>query len=228
MSKNAPAFQFYPSDFLGGVMLLSDEAVGIYIKLMSALWIKGNQLPSDHAKLAKAAQTTLEALDRVWGELEGHFEEADGFIAHARFTKDIGIRESRRAAGKMGGDAKANGKQSSSKRPSKRLAKAWQKPSKNSEGGSWLLPPEWDTPAIKTALDAWEQMRVDIKKPVKSRERVSRPWAKLFDSAEHFLATIEYCTAQEYRGLNPEYLPERGKKNGKKKSVGEQMLEGSF
>ena len=40
MAKNTPAFQFYPSDFIGGVTLLSDEATGVYIKLLSQLWIQ--------------------------------------------------------------------------------------------------------------------------------------------------------------------------------------------
>jgi uncharacterized protein YdaU (DUF1376 family) len=50
MSK-PPAFQFYPSDFLIGVMMLSDEEVGIYAKMLCAQWLHGS-LPND-AKLIK-------------------------------------------------------------------------------------------------------------------------------------------------------------------------------
>lgn len=37
----SPAFQFYPADFLVGVMGLSDEEAGAYIKMLSVQWLKG-------------------------------------------------------------------------------------------------------------------------------------------------------------------------------------------
>ena len=37
----APAFQFYAQDFLTGVMYLTNEEVGIYIKMLSKQWTDG-------------------------------------------------------------------------------------------------------------------------------------------------------------------------------------------
>jgi uncharacterized protein YdaU (DUF1376 family) len=45
MSKS-PAFQFYPKDFLVGVMGMPDEQVGIYIRMLAVQWERGG-LPSD-------------------------------------------------------------------------------------------------------------------------------------------------------------------------------------
>jgi uncharacterized protein YdaU (DUF1376 family) len=48
----APAFQFYPSDFLMGTMMMSAEEVGAYIRLLCYQWDKGS-VPNDDAALAR-------------------------------------------------------------------------------------------------------------------------------------------------------------------------------
>lgn len=48
----SPAFQFYASDFLVGVTGLSNEEVGIYIKLLCLQWERG-ELPADPIALRK-------------------------------------------------------------------------------------------------------------------------------------------------------------------------------
>lgn len=130
MAKNTPAFQFYPQDFLGGVALLTDEEVGIYWKLCSALWNNANELPMDFEKLARASLTTLDAFDRCWPAIADKFEIASNRLSHPRFTKDIALREKRRAAGSLGGYAKASSYQTPSKSNGKGLAKACQMSSK--------------------------------------------------------------------------------------------------
>ena len=44
MYNNPPAFQFYPQDFLTGVMYLTMEERGMYITLLSIQWSK-NKIP---------------------------------------------------------------------------------------------------------------------------------------------------------------------------------------
>jgi len=39
--KNPPAFQFYAADFLIGVMGMSDEEVGIYMRMLCTQWVHG-------------------------------------------------------------------------------------------------------------------------------------------------------------------------------------------
>lgn len=125
MAKNTPAFQFYPQDFLGGVMLLNNKEVGIYIKLLSALWISNNELPLNFDALARATLCTPNEFSQAWELIAEKFEVADKKVSHPRFTKMIELREIRQASGSLGGSSKA-----SSKAPSKRLAKAKQTPSK--------------------------------------------------------------------------------------------------
>lgn len=54
MENKRPAFQFYPQDFLSdpNVMALTNEQVGIYIKLICFCWMQGS-IPSDIQRLAK-------------------------------------------------------------------------------------------------------------------------------------------------------------------------------
>lgn len=49
-NKKAPAFQFYPQDFLVGTADMSAEEVGGYIRLMCYQWSKGG-VPNDNKKL---------------------------------------------------------------------------------------------------------------------------------------------------------------------------------
>ena len=125
MAKNTPAFQFYPSDFIGGVTLLSDEATGVYIKLLSQLWIQGNLLPFSFPKLAAISMTTPEVMHRVWPELEDKFIIEDGNVMHARFQKMMEISEKRRDSGGQGGrTSKANRKQTAKQNKSKESSKS--------------------------------------------------------------------------------------------------------
>jgi hypothetical protein len=41
MTTQPPAFQFYAQDFLTGVMYLTNEEIGIYIKLLAKQWTDG-------------------------------------------------------------------------------------------------------------------------------------------------------------------------------------------
>ena len=63
----APAFQFYPKDFLSSskVQRMSLTEVGIYIKLLSHCWLLGT-LPNDMKKLAGMVGMKSQQLERTW------------------------------------------------------------------------------------------------------------------------------------------------------------------
>jgi uncharacterized protein YdaU (DUF1376 family) len=125
MAKNTPAFQFYPSDFLGGTMMLTDAECGIYIKLLCSLWINKNLLPFCYDKLARCAMANVEEFEAAWPSIEDKFVVSDGTISHPRFTKMMELSEIRRETGSKGGFSKANNSsKTSSKTSSKRLASA--------------------------------------------------------------------------------------------------------
>jgi hypothetical protein len=70
----------------------------------------------------------------------------------------------------------------------------------------WIIPEEFDTPDIRSALGDFEKMRKRIGKPIKDLENTSRI-LKRFDSPEHLLYAIEFCIGNEYQGLKPDYRP---------------------
>lgn len=72
------------------------------------------------------------------------------------------------------------------------------------EEDDWILPDGWDSQELRDALEGWAEMRKRIKKPVRSRASTSKIF-KRFDSPEHLLEVAEYCEANEYQGLKPEY-----------------------
>lgn len=65
--STSPAFQFYPSDFLGSpkVQSMSLTETGAYIRLLALCW-EMNGLPADHAKLAKMLRVPLHRFARIW------------------------------------------------------------------------------------------------------------------------------------------------------------------
>ncbi len=68
----APAFQFYPKDFLTDLscIRLSDEEAGIYVRMMSMYWIENRTLPSDLRVLAEILPHTTHArLKKAWVRL---------------------------------------------------------------------------------------------------------------------------------------------------------------
>jgi uncharacterized protein YdaU (DUF1376 family) len=103
MAKNTPAFQFYPSDFICGTMLLSPEATGAYIRILCVLWMESNLLSVCFRKLQTITQTDAETFARIWPEIEGKFVISDGTLSHARFAQMMEISEKRRQSGSLGG-----------------------------------------------------------------------------------------------------------------------------
>lgn len=116
MAKNTPAFQFYPQDFLGGVMLLDNATTGIYIKLLSVLWISNNTLPLDFDQLARATLCETYEFLEAWDAFCDKFDVASNTVSHPRFTAMIELRDKRKASGSLGGSSRAaNAKQTPSK-----------------------------------------------------------------------------------------------------------------
>jgi uncharacterized protein YdaU (DUF1376 family) len=172
VAKNTPAFQFYPTDFLGGVGLLSDEATGIYIKILSALWVQGNLLPVCFHKLARVALTDASTLERIWPEIEGKFVIKNGQLSHSRFASIMEISSKRRESGSKGGKQKAKQTRSktSSKKGSKTLANCrsmkteersmkTEEENQSTEALLSALPAALRNPRIEQAVEQWSKTR---------------------------------------------------------------------
>ena len=103
-----PAFQFYASDFLSdeNVMLMNNQAVGCYIKLLCFNWKQGS-IPDDIEKIARLCNEDGSAMAQLWPSLEPCFVPGEnGRLINPRIEKERlkqqRFREERSASGKKG------------------------------------------------------------------------------------------------------------------------------
>ena len=104
--NKAPAFQFYAQDFLTGVMYLTNEEIGIYIKMLAKQWTDG--------KIPKKRLGFLVGFDwdKLSDELQGKFIEKDGFLINQRLEKErekhANFSKKQSKNGKKGGRPRKN------------------------------------------------------------------------------------------------------------------------
>lgn len=114
----APAFQFYPSDFLsdGNQLVMELDEVGAYIRLLCVCWIEGH-LPNDPRKLAKMAGTSLREFSRVWPAIAPCFEQdpdSEAFLVHPRLQRERAKQNDRREKARFAGRKSAEIRHSAS------------------------------------------------------------------------------------------------------------------
>lgn len=107
--ERAPAFQFYPKDFLtdGNVAVMSMQERGCYITLLCTCWLE-QSLPSSHDKLSKLVGLPIAAFRKVWPAIQPCFIEADGRLTHKRLEIEREKQEIYRRRQSDAGRASAN------------------------------------------------------------------------------------------------------------------------
>lgn len=87
--EKAPAFQFYPKDFLSdsNVSGMSLQERGAYITLLCICWIDGS-LPIAADRLANMVSTPLKQFAKFWPALAACFVERDGRYVHPRLERE--------------------------------------------------------------------------------------------------------------------------------------------
>lgn len=104
---SAPAFQFYAQDFLTGVMYLTNEEIGIYIKMLAKQWTDG-KIPKK--RLGFLVGINWEDLSE---ELQEKFADCGDYIINERLEmereKQFSYRKKQSENGKKGGRPKKNG-----------------------------------------------------------------------------------------------------------------------
>jgi uncharacterized protein YdaU (DUF1376 family) len=109
----APAFQFYPADFLSdrNVVVMSMQERGVYITLICHAW--QSPLPSDIAHLARICGTPLAAFRKLWPSLAVCFRphpDDPGVLIHPRLErerlKQVEFRQRQSDRGKASGAAR--------------------------------------------------------------------------------------------------------------------------
>lgn len=78
--KNPPAFQFYAADFLIGVMGMTDEEIGIYMRMLCTQWIHGS-LPNCPKTIKKLVNSSKKPSEIVLKKFEIC---DDGMLRNAR------------------------------------------------------------------------------------------------------------------------------------------------
>jgi hypothetical protein len=71
---------------------------------------------------------------------------------------------------------------------------------------SWVIPPNLDSPEVRTKLGQFAEMRSRTKKPIKSLRNTSVILPR-FEDRDHLLYALDTCIANEYQGLKPDYRP---------------------
>jgi uncharacterized protein YdaU (DUF1376 family) len=103
----SPAFQFYAADFLVGVMGMSDEEIGAYIKMLAIQWERGS-LPENANSIKKLINSRKVPSDFL---LEKFPLSSDGTRKNLRLEKErekqASFRASRAVAGSAGGAKRA-------------------------------------------------------------------------------------------------------------------------
>lgn len=111
-TDKAPAFQFYPKDFLtdDAVLAMTNEQVGAYIQLLCHAWLMPEGLPPSMSALARLCHCTPKRFERcVWDGVRVKFREnGEGRWFNPRIEQvrdeQRKYRERRQQQGKDGAD----------------------------------------------------------------------------------------------------------------------------
>lgn len=171
-SEKAPAFPFYPRDFVGDldVAASSLEEVGFYTVLLCYAWLKDG-LPNDHAKLARALHVTPQKFARLWAVVGEKFPKAPD--ERLRNPRQEEVREEQRAhraerseSGRRGNDRRWKDTRSAIAQSSlsDESANAEGSPSSSSASASSVQPPKEQVavPRAHTTTDTGAAARVFI------------------------------------------------------------------
>lgn len=109
----APAFQFYPADWVMSTRTIPAEARGVYIDLLSFAWTEGG-LPADLSGLESFVGLPKGKFKKLWETHLAHRWESDGNgrLVNPRQVKELekqkAWREKSAKGGRASGKARAN------------------------------------------------------------------------------------------------------------------------
>jgi uncharacterized protein YdaU (DUF1376 family) len=109
--NQAPAFQFYPADFLAdeNVVVMSLAGRGAYITLLCYCWREGS-IPVDFTRMGRMCGVDSSAMAQLWEELHGCFEKAGDRYINPRLEreriKQAEHRNERRESGRKGAESR--------------------------------------------------------------------------------------------------------------------------
>jgi uncharacterized protein YdaU (DUF1376 family) len=113
MTDKAPAYQWYPRDYMSdeAVALMSYEQRGIYRDLLDRQWLEGS-IPADLSQLAAILRIPVSRFEKLWPQVSAKFKPAgEGRLVNTRMErereKQDAYRELQRQKGISSGRARA-------------------------------------------------------------------------------------------------------------------------
>ena len=212
MYNNPPAFQFYPQDFITGVMYLTMEERGIYITLLCIQWSK-NKIPKKRLGLIIGME--WESVPEL---VQDKFTDEGDYLINQRLFK---ISEERRIFvekqvlnGRKGGrptkqlKPKQNPKESSS-------LKMKMKMKVENENKDIVYPYQNDE-----FIEIWKQFKIykstEFNFKFKSTQSEQAALSKLpneMDNVDHAIQSIKNTMANGWKGIFPDKQNNNGTKN---------------
>ena len=206
MYNNPPAFQFYPQDFLTGVMYLTMEERGMYITLLSIQWSK-NKIPKKRLGFILGIE---------WEEVpelvkEKFIDEGD-FLINERLFK---ISEERRIfVEKQVINGRKGGRPTKQLKPKKSSSMKMKMKVEN-ENKDIVYPYQNDE-----FIEIWKQFKIyketEFNFKFKSTQSEQAALSKLpneMDNVDHAIQSIKNSMANGWKGIFPDKQNNNGTKN---------------
>ena len=208
MYNNPPAFQFYPQDFLTGVMYLTMEERGIYITLLSIQWSK-NKIPKK--RLGLILGTEWENIPELVKE---KFIDEGDYLINERLFK---ISEERRLfVEKQVLNGRKGGRPTKQLKPKKSSSmKMKMKMKVENENKDIVYPYQNDE-----FIEIWKQFKLykstEFNFQFKSIQSEQAQLSKLpseMDNVDHAIQSIKNTMANGWKGIFPDKQNNNGTKN---------------
>ena len=208
MYNNPPAFQFYPQDFLTGVMYLTMEERGMYITLLSIQWSK-NKIPKKRLGFILGIEW-----EEVPELVKEKFVDEGDYLINERLFK---ISEERRIfVEKQVLNGRKGGRPTKQLKPKKSSSmKMKMKMKVENENKDIVYPYQNDE-----FIEIWKQFKIyketEFNFKFKSTQSEQAALSKLpneMDNVDHAIQSIKNSMANGWKGIFPDKQNNNGTKN---------------
>jgi uncharacterized protein YdaU (DUF1376 family) len=208
MYNNPPAFQFYPQDFLTGVMYLTMEERGMYITLLSIQWSK-NKIPKKRLGFILGIEW-----EEVPELVKEKFVDQGDYLINERLFK---ISEERRIfVEKQVLNGRKGGRPTKQLKPKKSSSmKMKMKMKVENENKDIVYPYQNDE-----FIEIWKQFKIyketEFNFKFKSTQSEQAALSKLpneMDNVDHAIQSIKNSMANGWKGIFPDKQNNNGTKN---------------
>ena len=211
MSKD-PAFLFYSSDFLTGTMFLTNEQIGIFIRLLCVQHQKGRLREKDMLKICKTYDEDV---------FEMFTKDDENLFYNERLEVEVNRR-------KAYSESRRNNRKKKTTPTPKKTSLTYDKHmetetetetvNKNKKENTIIVYPFSDESFVK-AWDLWKQYKKEIKKPYNSKlseQAALKSIGKMADDSSDAIEIIEHTISRGWIGLRKE---DKQNNNGRKNNT---------